>query len=95
MTVLDSNGGVCACYANDPRAKFETLKWSPYETPTLGALAYAGRSSFSALQNRMPGGRLVYYVFDAMILGRNVTKQPLAGRRRLLRGRVQRNLSEP
>lgn len=60
------------------------------------ALDEEGRPSFNALQNFTPGTRIVYYVFDVMMLaGRSVSAQPLEARRRLLEDDVVPTLAEP
>jgi DNA ligase D-like protein (predicted ligase) len=61
------------------------------------AVDEAGRQSFNALQNLGSSKvRLVYYVFDVLILaGRNVMPEPLSRRADLLRRQVLPNLSEP
>lgn len=72
----------------------------PDETVVDGevvALDEAGRPSFNALQNfgssRSP---LLYYVFDLLILqGKDVTREPLSTRRKLLEGEVLDRLGEP
>jgi len=50
----------------------------------------SGRPSFSALQNYSDGAtRVLYYVFDVMILaGKEVMKEPLTVRRELLQERL-------
>jgi bifunctional non-homologous end joining protein LigD len=61
------------------------------------ALDEAGRPSFNALQNASePGTTIVYYVFDVMMLaGRDLTREPLASRRRVLERHVLPTLVEP
>jgi DNA ligase D-like protein (predicted ligase) len=56
-----------------------------------------GRPSFNALQNvGSSAGPVVFYVFDVMTLaGRNVMREPLDTRRRLLEQKVLPNLREP
>jgi ATP-dependent DNA ligase len=56
-----------------------------------------GRPSFSALQNYGSGrAPIVYYVFDLMMLdGRDVMREPLEKRRRLLEKKVLPKLTEP
>jgi DNA ligase D-like protein (predicted ligase) len=56
-----------------------------------------GRPSFSALQNYGSGrAPVVYYVFDLMMLdGRDVMREPLEKRRKLLEKRVLPKLTEP
>jgi bifunctional non-homologous end joining protein LigD len=59
------------------------------------AVDESGRPSFSALQNN-DTARLLYYVFDVMVLdGRDVTNEPLTVRREVLRDRVLAKLAEP
>jgi bifunctional non-homologous end joining protein LigD len=57
----------------------------------------AGRPSFSALQNYgSAAGPVVYYVFDVMVLaGRDVTREPLEKRRKLLEQKVLPKLTDP
>jgi bifunctional non-homologous end joining protein LigD len=60
------------------------------------ALDADGRPSFNALQNETPGRTLLYYVFDLMVLrGRDVRREPLDARRRLLEEKVVPRLAEP
>ena len=56
-----------------------------------------GRPSFGALQNYgSSSAPVVYYVFDVMMLaGRNVMREPLEARRRLLEQRVLPKVAEP
>ena len=56
-----------------------------------------GRPSFGALQNFGSGAAsVVYYVFDVMVLaGRNLMREPLEARRRLLETKVLPKLREP
>jgi DNA ligase D-like protein (predicted ligase) len=56
-----------------------------------------GRPSFGALQNYGSSpAAVVYYVFDVMVLaGRDVMREPLATRRRLLERKVMPRLPEP
>jgi bifunctional non-homologous end joining protein LigD len=71
----------------------------PDETVVDGevvALDGEGRPSFSALQNGAPGARIVYFVFDVLVLGgRDVTAEALAVRRELLSSDVLPKLSDP
>jgi len=61
------------------------------------ALDDAGRPSFNALQNlASKNAPLFYYIFDVMVLeGRDLTREPLVRRRRLLEERILPRLSEP
>ena len=61
------------------------------------ALDEEGRPSFSILQNYGGAiGSVVYFVFDVMLLaGRDLTREPLEVRRRLLEGKVLPRLREP
>ncbi len=61
------------------------------------ALDDDGRPSFNTLQNYgSAGAPLHFYVFDLLVLeGRDVTKETLETRRRLLEERVLPKLSEP
>src|SRR5262245_35401404 len=63
----------------------------------LVALDEKGRPSFNALQNYDPAAaRVVYYVFDVMILaGRDVMAQTLDARRERLERTVLPTLAEP
>lgn len=63
----------------------------------LVALDEDGRPSFNALQNfGSASARVIYYVFDVMMLaGRNVMNEPLLTRRRLLEQKVLPLLREP
>jgi DNA ligase D-like protein (predicted ligase) len=63
----------------------------------LVALDPEGRPSFSLLQNYGADGTpIVYFVFDVMVLaGRDVTRESLAARRRLLESKVVPKLAEP
>lgn len=56
-----------------------------------------GRPSFNALQNYgTSSAPVVYYVFDVMVLaGKDVTREPLSTRRRLLERKVLPKLTEP
>jgi bifunctional non-homologous end joining protein LigD len=55
------------------------------------ALDESGRSSFSAMQQGKPGTPIVYYVFDVLeIEGEPVIDLPLAERRKLLEGLLDR-----
>lgn len=56
-----------------------------------------GRPSFNALQNYgSAGAPVAYYVFDVMVLaGRDVMREPLERRRRLLETKVLPKLAEP
>jgi DNA ligase D-like protein (predicted ligase) len=73
------------------------LAGMPDETVVDGevvALDGEGRPSFSALQNG--GARIVYFVFDVLVLGgRNVMVETLAVRRELLTREVLPTLSDP
>jgi bifunctional non-homologous end joining protein LigD len=78
----------------------EALRRLPDETVVDGevvAIGEDGRPSFNLLQNYGSSGvPLIYYVFDIMVLeGRDVTREPLAQRRRLLEERVLPELDEP
>jgi len=61
------------------------------------AVDAAGKPSFNLLQNyRSIKAPLVYYVFDLLVLaGRDLTDDPLASRRELLRREVLAKLAEP
>jgi DNA ligase D-like protein (predicted ligase) len=61
------------------------------------ALDREGRPSFNLLQNHSSGTiPIVYFVFDLMVLaGRDVTREPLTVRRRLLETKVLSKLTEP
>jgi len=61
------------------------------------ALDEDGRPSFAALQNAVSSTTpIVYFVFDVMVLaGRNVMREPLEARRRLLERRVLPKLGDP
>jgi len=59
------------------------------------AVDESGRPSFSALQNYGSSTRLLYYVFDVMILaGKDVMTEPLTARREMLQEHVLTNLGE-
>jgi len=60
------------------------------------ALDDDGRPSFNALQNFTPGTRIVYYVFDVLVLeGRTVMGETLEMRQELLERQVLASLAEP
>src|SRR6516225_2153782 len=61
------------------------------------AVDETGRPSFNALQNYgSPRIRIVYYVFDVLILsGRNIMSEHLAARRDLLRQQILPKVREP
>jgi DNA ligase D-like protein (predicted ligase) len=60
------------------------------------ALDDDGRPSFNALQNFTPGTRIVYYVFDVLVLeGRTVMGETLEIRQELLERKVLASLAEP
>jgi DNA ligase D-like protein (predicted ligase) len=60
------------------------------------ALDDDGRPSFNALQNFTPGTRIVYYVFDVLVLdGRDVMGETLETRQALLERKVLPSLAEP
>jgi DNA ligase D-like protein (predicted ligase) len=60
------------------------------------ALDDDGRPSFNALQNFTPGTRIVYYVFDVLVLeGRTVMGETLEMRQELLERKVLASLAEP
>jgi bifunctional non-homologous end joining protein LigD len=72
----------------------------PNETVVDGeivAFDESGKPSFNMLQNHGSSGvPLVYFLFDVMILaGRDVTKQPLEARQRLLEAKILPKLAEP
>ena len=75
------------------------LQRLPVETVIDGeivALDATGRPSFNALQNASPKARVIYYVFDALVVaGRDVIAEPLSTRRQILRSQVLPRLSEP
>jgi bifunctional non-homologous end joining protein LigD len=77
----------------------QALGAMPDETVIDGeivAVDESGRPSFSALQNGSSTTRLLYYVFDVMILaGRDVMNEPLTKRRELLQRHVLAKLGEP
>jgi bifunctional non-homologous end joining protein LigD len=76
----------------------QALGAMPDETVIDGeivAVDDSGRPSFSALQNYGPRTRLIYYVFDVMILaGKDVMPEPVTARRELLQA-VLVPLGEP
>jgi bifunctional non-homologous end joining protein LigD len=89
---------------NDFNARYPTIvaALAPLPNHTLidgevVALDDDGKPSFNTLQNYGPAGApLHFYVFDLLVLeGRDVTKEPLETRRRLLEERVLPELSEP
>jgi DNA ligase D-like protein (predicted ligase) len=100
------DGAVCLRSRNDKDfnlrypAVVQGLKGLPENTVIDGeivSLDDEGRPSFSALQNygSLPA-RVMYYVFDVMVLaGRDVTHESLDRRRALLETRVLPKLSEP
>lgn len=60
------------------------------------ALDSTGRPSFNALQNSASSVRLLYYVFDVLVLkGRDLRSEPLSERRRVLAREVLPKLAEP
>jgi DNA ligase D-like protein (predicted ligase) len=63
----------------------------------LVAFDESGRPSFNALQNYGSAPAVVvYYVFDVMVLsGRDVTREPLEQRRKLLEQKILPKLAEP
>jgi DNA ligase D-like protein (predicted ligase) len=77
----------------------KALAGMPDETVIDGevvALDESGRPSFNALQNGAAGARIVYFVFDVLILaGRSVMSDTLAARRELLNRDVLSKLSDP
>jgi bifunctional non-homologous end joining protein LigD len=81
-------------------ALVQALAPMPDETVIDGeivALDDAGRPSFNALQNYLPGAApLVLYVFDVMILrGKDMMAESLSTRRALLQSHVLSKLGEP
>jgi DNA ligase D-like protein (predicted ligase) len=79
---------------------FKALAKLPDETVIDGeilALDDEGRPSFNALQNFGSGAAaVVYYVFDLMVLGgRDVMRESLDVRRKLLENKVLPKLAEP
>ena len=81
-------------------ALVQALAPMPDETVIDGdvvALDDAGRPSFNALQNYVPGAApLVFFVFDVMILyGKDILAETLATRRALLLSHVLSKLVEP
>jgi len=77
----------------------KALAGLPDETVIDGevvALDESGRPSFNALQNSVPGARIVYFVFDVLILaGRSVMGSALSARRELLARQVLPKLTDP
>jgi DNA ligase D-like protein (predicted ligase) len=78
----------------------KALSGLPDETIIDGevvALDEDGRPSFNLLQNHGSSGvPLIFYVFDVLMLsGREVTKEPLSERRKLLEKKVLPKLKEP
>jgi DNA ligase D-like protein (predicted ligase) len=75
------------------------LSKMPNETVIDGevvALDDDGRPSFNALQNFTPGTRIVYYVFDVLVLeGRDVMGETLETRQELVERKVLASLAEP
>jgi ATP-dependent DNA ligase len=76
----------------------QALRALPDQTVVDGemvALDQEGRPSFNALQNGV-GARIVYYVFDVLVLaGRDVMGETLGTRRELLAREVLPHLAEP
>ena len=93
VTLMSRNG-------NDLTARFPNVaKEIPKAVKTpdcvldgeVCALDEAGRSSFSAMQQRKAGTPIVYYVFDVLeIEGKAVVDLPLVERRKLLEGLLDR-----
>src|SRR4051794_11077550 len=78
----------------------KALSALPNETVVDGeivAFDESGKPSFNTLQNHGSSGvPLVYLIFDVMILaGRDVTKEPLEARQKLLEHKVLPKLAEP
>jgi bifunctional non-homologous end joining protein LigD len=78
----------------------KALSAMPDETVIDGevvTLDESGRPSFNSLQNYASGKtRLLYYVFDVMIVsGRDLLSESLMSRRELLQSRVLSKLAEP
>ncbi|MFL6448294.1 MAG: non-homologous end-joining DNA ligase [Bryobacteraceae bacterium] len=72
----------------------------PSETVIDGeivAFDESGKPSFNLLQNHASSGiPLVYFVFDVMVLsGRDVTREPLSKRQKLLADKILPKLAEP
>jgi bifunctional non-homologous end joining protein LigD len=72
----------------------------PYETVIVGeivAVDESGRPSFNSLQNYAGGkNRLLYYVFDVLVLsGQDLLSESLLNRREMLQSRVLSRLGEP
>ena len=71
----------------------------PNETVIDGevvAMDAEGRPSFNARQHYVVGTPLIYFVFDVMVLaGRDVMREPLETRTKLLQQKVLPNLAEP
>src|SRR4051812_11436517 len=89
---------------NDFNLRYPTianaLSALPNETVVDGeivAFDESGKPSFNTLQNHGSSGvPLVYVIFDVMILaGRDITKEPLEARQRLLETKILPKLAEP